>query len=243
MSYDYLAARKAVFASPLPGTLKLLALALVEFMPRCEPSLKTLASMCGADRRAVMRRVALLERLGWLSVERGRGVRNRYQVLSPVTLVPPVPKEPPVTLVPPVSIRADTSDAGTTPPVVPMATAQVPPVPPEAEGSEAEKKAEEVAPAPLSASRRKRRGPLWHFVPPDWEPKDSHRREQRERGWPDEFFQRVLKSFRNHEFAQPKSDPDRTFTVWMTREKDPPNGAKPPLRTAAEALAAMGRVS
>ena len=81
-AFDYRAARDAVFASSLPGALKLLALALIEFMPVCRPSVVTLAGHCGVERKTVLRALARLERMGVLVVERSPGQRSRY-VLQP----------------------------------------------------------------------------------------------------------------------------------------------------------------
>lgn len=91
---------------------------------------------------------------------------------------------------------------------------------------------------------RKRRSDLWHFVPADWSPNGSHEAERRRRGWPDSHYFRVLESFRQHEFDRPKSDPDRAFSAWMAREKDPPGvRLAAPVLTFDEAMAKMGKVN
>lgn len=82
VAYDYRGARDAVFASSLPGALKLLALSLIEFMPVCRPSVVTLAGHCGVERKTVLRALARLEKMGVLVVERSPGQRSRY-VLQP----------------------------------------------------------------------------------------------------------------------------------------------------------------
>lgn len=82
-AFDYRAARESIFGSSLPGPLRLLALALVEFMPNARPSVPTLAGQCGVERKTVLRALARLERMGVLAIERSPGQRSRY-VLQPV---------------------------------------------------------------------------------------------------------------------------------------------------------------
>ena len=61
--YDYRGARDDVFASTLPGPLRLLVLALIESMPECRPSVATLAQRCGVERKTILRGLARLEQL------------------------------------------------------------------------------------------------------------------------------------------------------------------------------------
>lgn len=79
-AYDYRAARDAVFGSALPGPLRLLVLALIEFMPNCKPSIATLSARCGVERKTAMRALARLERMGVISVERAMGQCSRYDM-------------------------------------------------------------------------------------------------------------------------------------------------------------------
>lgn len=83
--YDYRAARESIFASDLPGSLKLVALALVEHMPNCRPSVTTLAAKCGVERKTALRSLARLERLNVIAIERQSGARSAY-TLQPVPL-------------------------------------------------------------------------------------------------------------------------------------------------------------
>lgn len=98
LPFDYRGARADIFRSEMPGGLKLLALALVEFMPCCRPSVMTLAAQCGVERKTVLRALARLERLGVIGIERRTGQRSQY-VLQPVpswrtgTSKGPVPPE------------------------------------------------------------------------------------------------------------------------------------------------------
>lgn len=106
-AFDYRAARAEVFGSSLPGPLKLLALALIEFMPDAWPSVATLAGHCGVNRKTVLRAIERLERLGVLAVERATGRPSRYvlrpreewrtgPILSPVPDIGTGPKSSPV---------------------------------------------------------------------------------------------------------------------------------------------------
>lgn len=93
--YDYRGARDALFKSPIPGPLKLLALALVEFMPECRPSVQTLASRCGVERKTILRALARLERMAVITIERAPGLRSRY-AFRPVPTWRTGPAESPV---------------------------------------------------------------------------------------------------------------------------------------------------
>ncbi len=84
MTYDYRAARAAIFGSKLPGALKLTALVLIEYMPNCEPSVSSIAAASGVERKTAIRAIANLERLGVISVQRRSGARSGYQ-LQPET--------------------------------------------------------------------------------------------------------------------------------------------------------------
>jgi hypothetical protein len=82
------------------------------------------------------------------------------------------------------------------------------------------------------AQRPKQRRVLWHVVPDGWQPTGNHR--ERTSHWSPGLFDRELEKFRSHEFAQGKSDPDRTFTRWLaeaeTRLKIPPRKVAPKIR-------------
>jgi hypothetical protein len=85
MTYDYRAARWSIFDADLPMPLKMVALVLVEHMPICHPSVSTIASMCGVERKTAIRALAKLERLSVISVERRNGALNEY-AFQPVPL-------------------------------------------------------------------------------------------------------------------------------------------------------------
>lgn len=82
-AFDYRGAREAVFSGALPGALKLLLLALVEYMPHCSPSVATLAKNCGVERKTILRGLASLERACVLAVERRPGARSVYALRPP----------------------------------------------------------------------------------------------------------------------------------------------------------------
>lgn len=82
-AFDYRGARDAVFGSGLPGALKLLLLALVEYMPHCSPSVAALARDCGVERKTVLRALQRLERASVLAVERRSGARSVYALRPP----------------------------------------------------------------------------------------------------------------------------------------------------------------
>lgn len=120
-TFDYRGAREAVFGSSIPGALKLLLLALIEWMPQCEPSVMTLAAQCGVERKTVLRALVRLERMAVLRVERASGRRSRYVLRPAEDWKPgpsPVPTEGTGTPEPPVPI----SRTGTSAPPVPTAT-------------------------------------------------------------------------------------------------------------------------
>mgnify|MGYP001593041019 CR=1 FL=1 len=98
-AFDFRAARDAFFSHALPHPLKLVGLALVEFMPVCRPSVQTLADRCGVERKTILRALGRLERLGVITIERATGLRSRYH-LQPVPSWRTGPSESPV---PPVS--------------------------------------------------------------------------------------------------------------------------------------------
>ncbi len=112
-AFDYRGARDAFFGHALPHPLKLVGLALVEFMPVCRPSVQTLAERCGVERKTILRALGRLERLGVITVERTAGMRSRYH-LQPVpswrtgTSEGPVPLERTGTNGPPVPERDGT---------------------------------------------------------------------------------------------------------------------------------------
>jgi hypothetical protein len=96
LAYDYRGARHLVFTSTLPGGLKLLLLALIEWMPHCEPSVTTLALQCGVERKTVLRALQRLEQGNILRVGRATGRRSRYELLPPEqwkALPTPVPPD------------------------------------------------------------------------------------------------------------------------------------------------------
>ncbi len=96
-AFDYRGARDAFFGHALPHPLKLVGLALVEFMPVCRPSVQTLADRCGVERKTILRALGRLERLGVITVERANGLRSRYH-LQPVPSWRTGPSESPVPL-------------------------------------------------------------------------------------------------------------------------------------------------
>lgn len=89
------------------------------------------------------------------------------------------------------------------------------------EGSEkqAEKKEENgsTCQVDLGATVTKRnatslRSKRWRTVPPEWQPNDGHRSLASARGLD---FDLELSKFRDHDFAAPKLDADRTFRNWL----------------------------
>lgn len=74
-----------------------------------------------------------------------------------------------------------------------------------------------VLPPGRTRKQRSRRGPLWHFVPEGWAPKDSHR--TLALGLLVDV-EREAAAFRDHEFNPPRSDPDKAFSGWLRRSAD-----------------------
>lgn len=101
------------------------------------------------------------------------------------------------------------------------------------EGSEkqAEKKEENgsTLQVDLGASVTKRnavslRSKRWRTVPPEWQPNIGHRSLAASRGVD---FELELSKFRDHDFATPKLDADRTFRNWLRNAKPERKGAQP----------------
>lgn len=82
---------------------------------------------------------------------------------------------------------------------------------------------------------RKRR---WRRVPTDWSPKDSHRSIAAERGVD---FELELSKYRDHDFAQPKSDPDATFRNWLRSASPARKAQQAANRNESAAKAAVER--
>lgn len=98
---------------------------------------------------------------------------------------------------------------------------------------DAEKSSSHIVPG-SRAGKKPKRGPLWNFVPDDWQPKDRHRT------LAVDMLVDVdaeAAKFRAHEFATPRSDPDRAFDGWLRRSREfaRGNGAAGP-RSGASAL-------
>ena len=70
------------------------------------------------------------------------------------------------------------------------------------------------------------RGRRWRRVPADWAPNEGHRKLATELRVD---LESQLGLYRDHEFKDPKSDPDATFRTWLKRaaEYHPPSGPGP----------------
>lgn len=67
----------------------------------------------------------------------------------------------------------------------------------------------------------------WRFVPDDWQPSDAHR-ELAVKLRLD--LEQQVELFRNHEFAKPKSNADKTFNRWLLQANGFGNGKPPGLQ-------------
>jgi hypothetical protein len=63
----------------------------------------------------------------------------------------------------------------------------------------------------------------WRFVPEDWEPKQDHRDKAKKLGLD---LGAEVEAYRDHEYKDPKTDPDRTFNQWL-RNAEKFGGSKP----------------
>ena len=63
----------------------------------------------------------------------------------------------------------------------------------------------------------------WRFVPKGWEPNDAHRQLAQTLGLD---LNGEAAKYRDHEFKDPKSDPDRTFSNWLRNARPPANGSR-----------------
>lgn len=200
MTFDYRSARESIFGSNLPGPLRLVALVLVEYMPNCQPSVTTIASQSGVERKTAIRAIARLERLGVISVDRRNGALNVYS-LRPVHLWGTGTKSGPVP-----NTHGTGTKSGMGP--VPNEDGTGTKLGPKAvlSGSESSLKQEEratpdtnlgpvpTAPIshPLKPSKRELAEPtgatlvLRHKFRPDWKPKKRHRARGAELGLTEE---------------------------------------------------------
>jgi hypothetical protein len=76
---DFRAIRDAIWASSLPPVPRLVALRLVEHLPRAMPSVASLVEHTGYRRDAVMAALRHLEQNGCIVVERHHGHRSEYR--------------------------------------------------------------------------------------------------------------------------------------------------------------------
>jgi len=78
---------RAVAAAELPHAAARVAIALALHLHvksgRCTPAAKTLAAESHVPERSIFRCIALLERAGWLKIERAIGRGNQYTLLTP----------------------------------------------------------------------------------------------------------------------------------------------------------------
>jgi DNA-binding transcriptional MocR family regulator len=82
-----------------------------------------------------------------------------------------------------------------------------------------------------------RRAKSWRIVPDDWMPTDRHRSLATELGV---SLNGEEAKFRDHEFKEPKTDPNRAFSRWI-RTASEYNGRSNGKRTSTRKVAANGR--
>lgn len=227
MTFDYRGQRDRIFGITRDANGKIMniaeqsatmservvLLALVEYAPNIEPSTEALAKMCGCtDERSIRRLLRSCEAKGLLKVERRGGKRSRYTITCDPGLIVPPDSFQPRTLSPP------TPDAESSPPRT---------LSPPKQTTKADKEADKFLCAqdaqPKTNSTRTRkpkqeRPAKWRRVPSSWQPNDAHEAIARGRGL---SFSMQLEAFRDHEFAQPKSDPDAAFRNWLRRAFEP----------------------
>lgn len=200
---DLLKAQRQVWAARIRAPEKLVMLALLDHWSKASaapfPSVGRLAWMTTQCTRTVIRAIASLEAMGAVVVARRSGVSSSYSLHPDRCQTVTSDSESPV------SESHHPSDSESPPPV----TESHPKEP-----SEVTQEGTHLGASPKPPKKTKpRRGPLWHFVPEGWEPKDSHRSKARELGV---SLDAELEKFRNHEFKAAKSDADRAFNTWLT---------------------------
>ena len=162
--------------------------------------------------------VSWLEDKGWIKVEplgAGHGAlytitvpRGEHSVPRGEHSVPPLPPDPPPTLskhTRGIAERGGGAGGG------------------DADAGDGEPK---VPSKPKASSKPRKRRATWRFVPEDWYPTDRHRELAKELG---ANLDLEAAKFRDHEFAQPRSDANRAFSNWLRRSTDRRQpGRKPP---------------
>ncbi len=185
---------------------KLVALALLDHWSRSRdtfPSLSRLAQWTSLSRRSVVTHLAALERAQAIRVTRTHGRANRYDLGPLLTLHQCTSCTSAGDA--PVQEMHGTS-AGDAPPVVQEMHPKG-----SIEGTqEGTQLLTRTKRAPKSAAPRLRR------VPDSWEPSDAHRQLATSRGID---FDVELASFRDYEFATPKTDFDAAFRNWLRRAR------------------------
>lgn len=184
--------RDAVWACQgLSSSAKIVALRLVEHWPRIMPSVASIAEFTGLSVRAAQYALRELEERDVVRTSKRKGARSTYEFVG--VSIPDLGT--PAESAPPPLHQVHHTPAESAPPT-PAESA------PEADNSKADKKA-----------GARKRGPLSHFVPSEWSPKQTHRDEHKALGAA--WFERELKKFRCWEFKTPRSDWDRAFSNWL----------------------------
>lgn len=199
MTYDYIAARWAIYDAPIPGPLKLVALVLVEHMPICHPSVSKIASMCGVERKTAIRALARLERMSVISIDRRNGALNEY-AFKPVPLWRTGPPKVPV----PERDGTGTND-GTGP--VPLGDGTGPFEVPKAVLSRKEA-GEQRARATLELAAANTSGPEWWQYPRGWTWSEATEAEASMQGVTAVQLREHVDYWTLHKFSRPCTDLD-----------------------------------
>lgn len=189
---EFRSVRDALWASPIPTTAKIVALRLVEHLPCVRPSIAGIAECTGLSERAVQYALRELERNGVIVAEQRMGQPSiyRFRGMGPIEVFP--------------WGRTTCTPAPDAPGGEPTAPPGGAPLAPEADNSQADK---------ISGGRKR----PWRIVPDDWVPKEQHRAKVKH--WTQSRFESVLQDFRDWEFKEPKTDPDKAFFRWLKKEE------------------------